>query len=110
MNEFSRVVTTIVGLALFFAIRIIVNLVYPDESLFPFYTTALILIYTIKLGIDTFFMTNYGRKNPFLIAVSINVIFYFFFIAFGDSEGVFDKHLQTVVTDYAKHLSIIFNR
>lgn len=98
------------GLTIFFAIRIIVNFIYPNESLFPFYTTSLMLIYSVKLGIDTFFMTNYGRKNCFLIALIINAVFYVFFIGFGESEGVFDKQLQRVVSDYVKHLSIIFNQ
>ena len=47
-----------------------------SESLITFYTLALILIYTIKLGIDTFFLTNYSKKHCFGLALAINLVFY----------------------------------
>ena len=55
-------------------------------------------------------MTNYSRKNCFLIALAINVIFYFFLIGFDGVEGVMVKQLRLAVADYIKHLEIVFNR
>lgn len=45
----------------------------------PFYTACLLLVYTGKLGVDTFLMTNYGRKNCLFVALGINAVFLVFF-------------------------------
>jgi hypothetical protein len=81
-----------------------------NESLVTFYILILLLVYTIKLGIDTFFLTNYNKKHCFGIAFGINCIFYIFYLILGSSEGVYDNKLEIAISDYKKHLSIIFNR
>lgn len=62
----------------------------------PFYTLCLLLVYTAKLGVDTFFMTNYGRKNCLLVALGLNATFIVFFELLGNNEGVFDQNLKMV--------------
>lgn len=103
-------IMTTVGLVLFVIFKIAANLVYPIYSLLSFYVLGLILIYTVKMGVDTFFLTNYNKKICFLIAIVINIGFYLIIISFDSIEGVYDQTIKSIASDYNKHLSIVFNQ
>jgi hypothetical protein len=75
---------TTTGLLLFIALRLVIALVYEKESLLSFYTLAIILIYSLKLGIDCFFLTNYNRRNCLILALGLNVFFYLLAVVFGN--------------------------
>lgn len=62
------------------------------------------MIYTLKLGIDTFFLTNYSKKQCFLLALGLNVFFYIIVVLFDQVEGVFDQQIKIIIQDYIKHL------
>jgi hypothetical protein len=101
---------TTAGLVLFLIFKIGANLIYPIYSLLSFYVLGLILVYTLKMGIDTFFLTNYNKKICFLIAIGINMAFYMIIISLDNIEGVYDQTIKSLASDYNKHLSIVFNQ
>ena len=81
-----------------------------SESLITFYILVLIIIYTLKQGIDVFFLTNYNRKICLLISFGVNLFFFLSYVTLEPYEGIFDQSIKQVTHDYRKHLEIIFNR
>ncbi len=70
------------GLIILIIIRCILSVIYKDQSVLCFYMISLIFIYTLKLGVETFLLTNYNRKNCILIALCSNLFFYFLYYTF----------------------------
>jgi hypothetical protein len=101
---------TTVGLVLFVVLKICVNVIYTGQSLLSFYVLVLILVYTIKTGIETFLLTNYNKKTCFLIALGINLSFYIIMLSLDSLDGVYDRNIRNVASDYNKHLSIVLNQ
>jgi len=95
---------TTFGLVIFILLKLIISFFFPSQSLLTFYTLVLIFIYTIKIGLDTFFLTNYSKKNCFLLALGLNLIFFVFLMSFDSMDGVYDRTLRTIAKDYTKHL------
>ena len=62
------------------------------------------------MGVDTFLLTNYNKKTCFLIALGINTFFYMIMTTLDNTDGVYDRTIRTVASDYNKHLSIVFNQ
>lgn len=75
-----------------------------------FYVLTLILVYTLKLGVETFILTNYNRMVCILVGLGLNLIFFFLFYFLSNIEGVYDQTIKEVVEDYVNHLEIVFNR
>lgn len=73
-------ILTATALVIFVLIRIAINYFFIYESLVSFYVLAIILGYTLKLGVDTFMLTNYSRKNCFFLAFGVNLLFYLLFV------------------------------
>lgn len=75
-----------------------------------FYVLVAIIVYTIKLGIDTFFKTSYNKRACILIALSLNIAFMGLFITLESQQGLYDQRIKEKTIDYVKHLEIIFNK
>ena len=73
---------TTASLVVFVGLRLVVGLVYKHQALLSSYTLGIILIYVLKLGIDTFLLTNYSRKQCFWFALGLNLLFYLLVLAF----------------------------
>jgi hypothetical protein len=109
-NELSRVLMTAAVLVIIVLLRIVIDLFFPLDGLLTFYILAAIIVYTLKLGVETFLLTNYNRKVCFAIALGLNFFFMALFVVMEQYEGVYDQTISRITRDYVKHLEIIFNR
>jgi len=75
---------TIAGLVLYLLIRLIILPFLPNDSMLIFYIMVLISCYMIKIGMDTFFKTNYNKRNCFLISLGLNLFFYLLLATLGN--------------------------
>ena len=98
---------TIAALLAFYSLRMILAPVLPEISMLPFYITVAILVYTVKVSVDTFMVSAYRSKTVFLIALGVNVFYLFLGVALSNFEGVFDQTSKFVAGDYAKWLEIV---
>jgi hypothetical protein len=97
---------TIASLLAFYSLRLILAPVLPDISMLPFYIIVAILVYTVKVSVDTFMVSAYKSKTVFMIALGVNIFYLFLGVALSNYEGVFDQTLKFVAGDYAKRLEI----
>ena len=93
-----------VGLLVFYCVRLIFGFVLPVISLLPFYILVAILVYTVKVSVDTFMVSAYKSKTVFMIALGVNVFYLCLGVALSNYEGVFDQTMKFMAGDYAKRL------
>lgn len=67
---------TTFSLLIFITLRIAFRPFLVEESLVSVYTLAALLFYTLKQGLDVFFLSNYSRKISLLVAASLNLFFF----------------------------------
>ena len=106
-DEFSRVSITAFGLAIYVGIRLGLTHWLGEGSLAAFYVLVLITVYALKLAIDTFFLTNYDRKQCLLFGLAINGAFYILYYILGTVEGIYDQGMIASLADYEKHLEVV---
>lgn len=79
-TELSRILMTILSLAIFIVVRVIINIFFREDSHVAFYILVLIIAYTLKQGVNIFFLTNYNRKVCIFIAFGVNLLFFFLYL------------------------------
>jgi len=95
---------TIASLVCFYILRLALNPILPSISLLPFYIIIAIIVYTIKVSVDVFLVSAYRSRTVVLIALGVNVFYFFLAVALGSYEGVYDDSIRFISADYAKHL------
>jgi hypothetical protein len=106
-TEYERITMTILGLLIFYSVRLSLVFILPEISLLPFYILVAILVYTVKVSVDTFMVSAYRTKTVFMIAFGVNVFYLFLAVALNNYEGVFDHTINFLAGDYAKRLEIV---
>lgn len=93
-GELNRVLMTTLTLTIFVLVRVIMNYFLSIESMMAFYVLVAILVYTIKLGIETFFKTNYNKRSCALIALALNVFYIIAYITLERQQGLYDQQIR----------------
>ena len=85
---------TTLTITIFVLVRVIMSFFFSTESMMAFYVLVAIIIYTIKLGIDTFLKTNYNKKTCALIALALNLFYAIMFYTLERQQGLYDQQIQ----------------
>lgn len=101
---------TTASLLVFIILRVVFKSFLEEESLVAVYTLTAIFFYTLKQGLDVFFLSNYSRKVCFIVATSFNVFFFGLYLLLSSYEELYDQSLKHVMHDYSRHLELIFNK
>ena len=99
-DEFSQIGITALGLAIYVGVRLGLVQWVGQGSLAAFYVLFLTTIYALKLAIDTFFLTNYDRKQCLLFSLGLNSVFFVQYYILGSTEGIYDQTIYSAMADY----------
>ena len=114
-SEYERILFILISLIIYIPIKMLLSWalasyqIHDDKSTFCFLVCFVCFAYAIRTGLKILWISSYRFSYCVLVSLGINVVYYLLRATF-ESLQITYPHLNNGITDYRRHLEVIFGK